>query len=128
LKLLHFGSNPAELDIDLDGDGVKTLLEFAFNSDPTDASSNYIPALVLAVDAGGQPTAMDFVFRRWRESNGITYEVQYTQDLGDWTGDAFTAEIIGTPVANGDGTETVTYRVTPSSPGDNNFLRLRVSE
>lgn len=127
LQLLYFGADPADLTLDFDGDGQATLLEFAFNSDPTDAVSSYKPELILETETGSAPGALDFVFRRWRQPNGITYEVQYTQDLNDWTDDAFSLEIVGTPVANGDGTETVTYRVTPSSPSDQSFVRLKVS-
>lgn len=136
-RLLHFG---ADLDdpskeathwgvaADFDKDGQPNLLEFAFNSDPTDQASVFTPAFSLGTEASSPPTSMDFSFRRWREDNGIIYQVQYTQDLIDWTGEPFTAELVGSPVANGDGTETVTYRITPGNPGERGFLKLSVTE
>lgn len=132
-RLLHFGpdlDDPAKeathwgLEADFDNDGQPTLLEFAFNSDPTDFASAFTPEIALITDSN----ALDFSYRRWREANGITYEQQYTQDLNDWAGDPFTAQIVGTPVANGDGTETVTYRITPGNPSDQNFLRVKIFE
>ncbi len=136
-RLLHFGADlddPSKeathwgLAVDSDGDGQSTLLEFAFNSNPTEATSSYAPTIALEPDSTTQPTAIDYSFRRWREANGTDYQIQFTDALDDWTGDAFTASLLGAPVANGDGTETVTYRVTPDSPGDAGFVRLRVSQ
>ena len=128
-RLFHFGADlddPAKeathwgLLADLDGDGQPTLLEFAFRNDPTDPASAYTPEFAL------ESSSIDFTFRRWREPNGLSYTIQHTGELDDWTGTAFTAELIGTPVPNGDGTETVTYRVTPDSPGVREFVRLKV--
>lgn len=136
-RLLHFGADlddPSKetthwgIAADFDNDGQSNLLEFAFNSDPKNAASVFTPAFALETDVNNQPTALDFSFRRWREANGLGYDIQYTQDLSDWSGYPFTAEAIGLPVDNGDGTETVTYRITPGSSSARNFLRLRVSE
>ena len=136
-RLLHFGAaldDPSKeathwgLAADFDNDGQPNLLEFAFNSDPADGVSLYTPTFAIITDGNNQPTAFDFTFRRWREANGITYESQYTQDLSDWADAPFTAQMIGQPVANGDGTETVTFRITPESPSDQSFLRLRILE
>lgn len=135
-RLLHFGADlddPSKeathwgLAADFDRDGQANLLEFAFNSDPTDPASGFTPAFAPVTDPHNQLTALEFSFRRWREANGISQEIQYTPDLNDWMSAPFTAQVIAPPIANGDGTETVTYRITPESPSDRGFLRLRVS-
>lgn len=136
-RLLHFGADlddPTKeatlwgLASDADGDGQSTLLEFAFNTDPTNAASSLAPQFTVATDSGNQPTAIVLTFRRWRQANGTDYQIQFTQALNDWSGNAFTTSLLGTPLANGDGTETVTYRVTANQPGDVGFARLKVSQ
>lgn len=136
-RLLHFGSaldDPSKeathwgLEADYDNDGQSTLLEFAFNSDPTDPSSSFAVEFEPVFDGDDSTSAFNIIFRRWREANGLTYANEYTQDLSDWAGAPFTAQLIGQPVANGDGTETVTIRITPESPNDRSFVRLRIDD
>jgi hypothetical protein len=63
-----------------------------------------------------------------KTADGITYTVEYDGDLADpWsTGSVLP---VGSPVENGDGTETVTVRLTtPVTVAVRQFMRLRVTD
>jgi len=127
---LHFGadaSDPAKESshwgdtVDFDNDGLNTLLEFAFNTDPTTPNSD--PPLTTSFGTN----SVDLTFPRWKDGNAISYEAQASGDLQDWTANNYTLNQIGAPADNGNGTETITWRLLFNS-GDSNFVRLRVSE
>ena len=111
---------------DPDGDGVNNLLEYAFGFEPKTANSAAQP-VVGTVTIGG----LDYLTLAYRRlvpaSPDLTYTPQATGDLaGVW--DATPVPLSG-PVANGDGTETVTYRdATPFTGATKRFLRLKVTQ
>jgi parallel beta-helix repeat protein len=124
------GTN-ADLNADSDKDGLKNIFEYAFNQNPTNASSGIFPAASLASDyivltyrqriGGTGAVGVNYT------ANGLTYLVQMTDDLaGTWqSGPAFVELVPGGRVDNGDGTETVSVRfkqfVTGTAP---KFMRL----
>lgn len=128
---------------DPDQDGFVNLLEYAFGGDPSVASAEVGPNLV---EDSVTPGDLLFSYRRLRELNsgdgsgmtgdgysiyGINYTVQASSELGSWApaSSVLTMQAEGIPVDNGDGTETVTLRLTPPSPADVRwFVRLRVGE
>lgn len=62
---------------------------------------------------------------------GINYTVQATETLDNWSAAStvLTMQTEGSPIDNGDGTETVTLRLTPPAPiGTKWFIRLKVEE
>jgi hypothetical protein len=134
-SLFHFG---AELDdpakeathwgpqADLDGDGLTTLVEFAFNTSPRSAASRAEVAIVGSGASGGL-RFLDVSYRQWREPGLLTYQPAFSNTLGGWSTTGFTYELLGTPEDNGDGTETVTFRLTPDEPSERGFFRLQLT-
>ena len=110
-------------EVDLDGDGLNTALEYALGLDPmtADAASGFRPS-ILTVGADDHRV---FIFRRQQNSLDLTYSVEMTADLVTWTP---VSTVIGLPIDNGDGTETVTIRDTaPAGVSDHSFARLRIT-
>jgi hypothetical protein len=132
-------SGDAADDNDFDADGLANLLERAFGTNPTladlDPSAAIPPYQSIVPDAGGDYLAI--TYRRLAGgtgttgvnygADGITYTVEYDGDLDDpWSTGSVAA--VGSPVDNGDGTETVTVRLTtPVSAAAEQFIRLQVT-
>jgi uncharacterized delta-60 repeat protein len=109
---------------DPEGDGLSNLLEYAFGLEPklpTPAASR--PQLgktnVSGVDY------LSLTFRRQISAPDLTYTVKSAAAAG---GPFATGPLqVGSAVANGDGTETATFRDTvPMTGGGQRFLRLEV--
>ncbi|MCW1924472.1 hypothetical protein OKA05_18035 [Luteolibacter arcticus] len=109
---------------DPDNDGIVILLEFAFNLAPKTASQVGMP--VGAVQNIGGSNYLTLTFRRQLAAPELTYTPQTNGMLpGSWMGDAV---LVGTPVSNGDGTETVTYRDSVASiAATHRFMHVLVS-
>lgn len=123
---LTFGTDRAPLEhdslwgwhADVDKDGLTTLQELAFNGNPFTNDRNLGSQLIL-------DSALDITFRQWSGGAGITglnyrargilYRVEYSPNLqpGSWSTGPTILEVAGDPIANGDGTESVTVRVLP---------------
>jgi hypothetical protein len=123
--------NPLAQDLaDADGDGMVNLLEFSGGWNPLDGRSQSTPLIPVKGGTGHQ-----FQYRRLKgDGSGtteagyilgtISYTVYISTDLSDWkTGPSYLAQV-GTPIDNGDGTETVT--VQANSPALNHFAKLVV--
>jgi uncharacterized delta-60 repeat protein len=111
---------------DPDGDGLGNLLEYAFGFEPKTANSTAQP-VVGTVNLDGAEY-LTLAYRRLVPvSPDLTYTPQATGNLaGVW--DA-TPVLLSGPVANGDGTETLTYRdATALTGATKRFLRLKVTQ
>jgi len=109
--------------LDLDSDTLGTVLEYGFGRNPraSDAAESYRASIVT--DGGTDYLAM--TFRRQKNSLDLTYLVEVSSNLSDWT---TTNTLTGTPVDNGDGTETVTIRDNVvASHGTPRFGRITVT-
>ncbi len=120
---------------DFDGDGSANIIERAFNSDPTSGSSHY-----KVVSSMQQASGSDYLSISYRQLQGgtgttgfdytvagLTYTVEYDSDLVDpWSsGSVFQ---VGSAIDNGDGTETVTVRLTTDISNETKqFIRLKVT-
>ncbi len=110
---------------DPDNDGVSNLLEYAFGLEPKTVNTNDVKPQVGTVKIDG----VDYLTLKYRRLVpallDLTYTPQATGDLkGVW--DATPVRLSGE--ANGDGTETVTYRdATPLVGATKRFLRLKVT-
>jgi hypothetical protein len=115
---------------DADGDGMSDLLEYAVGSNPADGSAARLPVLGSELFTVNAVTNryLTFAFYRNLGADGITFEVQSSPDLAEWT-DGGTEMIYVSTQNHGDGTATVTYRSsTPiGASAPNHFLRLKVS-
>ena len=125
---------------DPDLDGLSNLLEFATGSDPSEAASRNVPSLVSDPE---NPDDLLFSYQRPRMMDPapaiegifsspvvpeITYTLEASNSMTDWqpASDQITVEQDGLPVDNGDGSETVTLRLTPT-PETSWYFRLRVT-
>ena len=108
---------------DGDGDGIATLMEFALGLDPNLPDPPWVlPAGARVGLAGDDYMALGF--RRLKPGSDVTYRAMVSPDLNVWTGDTV---VFGTPVDNGDGTETVIMRdLLKSGEAPRRFMRLEV--
>ncbi len=109
---------------DPDQDGIVNLREFAFNLQPKTASQTGTPTGTVQSISGSR--YLTLTFRRQLAAPELTYTVQTNSTLSDpWTGGAV---LVGTPVSNGDGTETVTYRDSiAQTAAARRFMKLQVT-
>ena len=122
---------PAQVDdplvvgelVDLDGDTLGTLLEYALGLDPEVANSDPGYSSLIVSDGGIDYQALSF--RRQKNVLDLTYVVQVSDDLENWS---TISQTVGSPVDNGDGTETVVIRDSLAHPaGQKRFVRLAVT-
>ena len=136
-KQTKFGANASDPAIagpmaDPNHNGTPNLLEFAFGMEPLTASQTEKLPGATQVTVNTE----DYLAIRFRRlaggSPGVSYTVLESTNLTNWLSVDFQSCQIGTPLSNGDGTETVTVRSTmplhgATSPG-RAFLRVSVSE
>ena len=107
---------------DPDGDGRPNLIEFSLGSNPRLPDSSGPTSSLVTVSTSKY---LALTFRRRTPALDLAYTVQNGNSLTAW---GTTAVIVGSPVNNGDGTETVTYRdniALSAAPGPR-FLRVQV--
>ena len=125
-------------DSDPDNDGLKNIFEHAFVLDPLTPEG---PAVRPGGTLATQPPD-DFLQLTYRRriggsgttgvnytADGVTYVVEVSPGLSpaSWMSGSGVVVAVGSPVNNGDGSETVTVRcLNPISAG-NRFIRLRVT-
>ena len=123
---------------DPDGDGWVNLLEFAQGSSPTSSSGSQVGMGLQVATNSGSTNGPTFSFRRRSGSgsgstesgytvDGITYTLKASPSLSatNWQTGSSVVQQVGTPVNNGDGTETVTVRLLGTSQAS--FLKMEVS-
>jgi len=128
---------------DPDFDGMSNLMEYATGGNPESVGGGAISSLV---EDAVTPGDLLFTYRRLREVSsgdasgttgngysiyGVNYAVQASDNLTAWSSAAVSLamQVEGAPVDNGDGTESVTVRLTPPSATDAHwFVRLRVEQ
>ena len=123
---------------DPDGDGWVNLMEFAQGFSPTSPSGSQTEIGIRAVTNAVSTNAPSFSFRRRTGSgtgttesgytvDGITYTLKTSPTLTtpSWQTGSSVIQQVGTPVNNGDGTETVTVRILGTNPAS--FLKMEVS-
>lgn len=109
---------------DPDNDGIVNLLEYAQGLAPKTSSQVGTPTVGKQLISGS--TYLTLTFRRKITAPELTYTVQIDGTLpGTWAGGSV---IVGSPVNNGDGTETVSYRDTVAiTAATKRFMRLKVT-
>lgn len=129
---------------DFDEDGLVELQEFAHGFPPNDANTPAQPGVSQVLNPDDDKTYLQFTYRRRiggagvtgvdYTADGVTYTIQLNSSLNPETWNNLTtatASPVGTPVDNGDGTETVTVRILPAIndfPNGECFARLTISE
>lgn len=116
---------------DSDGNGISNLLRFSFGILPgSSAQMPNLPTLAEPANVGAVNYLTISFRRRTAIPQGVTYAVEQSTNLAAaWSTLDATALQVGSPIPNGDGTETVTVRsslpLTPTSPPI--FLRVRTT-
>jgi hypothetical protein len=110
--------------VDIDSDGMNTILEYALVGDPKAFDSENLPVLVTVNEAGNDHIALQF--RRRLGAGDLTYEIETSTNLADWAVES--GVVTAGSVDNGDGSATDTVRL-PTTIGlvVRQFLRLRVT-
>lgn len=118
------------LGADGEGDGLDTLLEYAFDSEPKLVSLEDAPVSVALIHPLTGKTHFAVVSLRRKDAKNLSYDYQLSTELEVWTAaSAGDVEEISA-VDNGDGTETVTVRLTapvPDTGVSRQFLRLVIT-
>jgi len=111
------------------GDGISNLMKYALNLDPWQNGTKGLPYISTALNAVDNQIYLIFNYRRIIGGGGLTYIVESSTNLADWTSSASDLEeISATPDADGV-TEDVQVRVHPSlttPAAGSKFIRLRV--
>ena len=118
-------NSDAEDTADTDYDGVTQLLEFALGGDPNQAEQNLLPVEQITEISGNR--YLEITFNRPQNISGITYSARTTPDLDSWPNNS---NGVNPPIvsANGDGTESVTFRRTLAlEDADEAYMRVDVS-
>ncbi|MGI8603604.1 MAG: CotH kinase family protein [Verrucomicrobiales bacterium] len=103
-------------DADADGDGVINILEYASATNPLDKSD------LATVSPASPGTTSGLTLRRRAGTTDLAFVFQHSSDLTSWLPGGAPATV----VPNGDGTETVTWRIAPPDPL-RQFMRVRVT-
>ena len=118
---------------DPDGNGIINLLEFAFNGDPFHSDLSILPTIARMDfadpnDGGSIKPYPTITFNRRTDAPALTYSVEISIDLVDWTNDVEQISAIPSAVPN---MEVVAYRGLSPLRGNGAvtplFLRVRVS-
>ena len=110
--------------VDIDFDGMNTIMEYALVADPKVSDPEHLPEVVTVTDGGVD--YLGLAIRRRAGAGDLTYEVQSSGNLMDWIVESGVVAV--SSVDNGDGsvTETLRLPVTVVS-GVRMFLRVRVT-
>ncbi|MDB4630691.1 lamin tail domain-containing protein, partial [Akkermansiaceae bacterium] len=98
-------------DADADGDGVSAFLEYAFGTISGETGSSPEAAVVISpgLFSDGVTPSLEITYRKNIAADDLIFEAQTAPDLQSWS--EMPVELVST-IANGDGTELVTYRST----------------
>ncbi|MCP4849637.1 MAG: hypothetical protein GY899_16990 [Verrucomicrobiaceae bacterium] len=113
---------------DSDGDGLSGLMEYAFGGEPSAASPGLVPfaEIVSGGEDGVEEEYISFEVHRRLGADDVKIVVESSNSLGEW-GDEQAALHLARVINNGDGTETVTYRLGRKETDERGlFLRARV--
>ena len=107
---------------DPDNDGTKNLLEYSLGMNAAVAGTAGLPVSLWRNVSGTDYLALQV--RRPIGRTGITYAAEVTGTFAGWSA----AVPDGTPVNNGDGTETVFFRDTVPRGVAPRFIRLKITQ
>lgn len=109
-------------NVDVDGDTLNRFLEYALGTSDTDGTSG-LDALSSGMDAAGHAT---FQFQKSTTATDITYSVEASDALDNWSDASDVLELESTTDLGGN-LESVVYRTKTPASGQM-FFRLRVTK
>lgn len=117
--------NPAQ-------DGISNLMKYALGLDPNKNGTASLPYSTLDIDSTTGKKYLNFHYRRLINDTGLTYNIELSLDLQNWTTDESTVEEVVPRMPTGDGiTNMVTVRLkTPLGTAGltKAFMRLNISD
>lgn len=109
------------------GDGIPNLEKYAFGLNPL-VSTNGASLTVGSVQSVGGTNYLSITFKTILYNTDISYTVQVSGDLVNWFSGAGYTTQVGTPLDNGDGSETVTVLDNVAmTAATARFIRLSIS-
>jgi hypothetical protein len=122
-----FATNPnAGPNANPAGDGTDNLLKYAFGMDPTVASTALLPTTAIQNIGGTNYLTITF-HERPAASSEVTYTVQISPDLVDWSSTGVVQVGSAVPDSNGI-TQTVTFQDSvPSASAPRRFIRVQIN-
>jgi hypothetical protein len=126
-RLSYFGTpdntGNASNDADIDGDGLKNIFEYAFNTSPTNSNSS-----PLAFGIVNDHLVLTFP-RKHPAPTDISYLYEVSSDLTSAVWNSGPSYFTETVTDNLNGTETVSVTLNSSVSGSQRrFVRLRISQ
>jgi hypothetical protein len=113
---------------DDDQNGIENLLQYAL-SGPSGSAVLPTAAVAPLEVAGIINDYLTFSFTRNQAADDLRFDVEVSPDLVTWAREADGAVVLVSRTENGDGTETLLYRVADPLPGPLRlFARLAVTE
>lgn len=117
---------PADIS-DSDNDGLNNLLEYVFGSAPNDAVLRNLPVVgtsLVTVGANALESYLTLTIIHRLGATDVSFGVEASTNLSVWKTDT----VLQSSTANGDGTETLTYRASISvAARPAQFLRVRAT-
>lgn len=112
---------------DADNDGMNNFGEYVFGLNLSVSDAKYAATVGEAINPADGKRYLTFTYRKLINSNGLTYRVQTSSNLSNWSSNGPDIEPIST-VPAGDGvTELVTVRIKPPlEDGITKFVRVQV--
>ena len=127
----EISSGDADGNLDVDGDGYSNAYEFLFGMNPRDGSGSGAPNVGNVTNNSLKYLGITFN-RRTDTSVPITYTIEYSSDLINWTSGVIGVDLEhlpSSPSNNGNGTETVSLRYyQDQSMAPNLFFRVNAKE
>ena len=128
---LPLGGANNGLTADFDHDGRSNLLEYACNTPANGGTGNVYPSAVSEVKSADGKSYLVYRYDRRRGAVDLSYQLQFSTDLVNWSSTSYQTELVGTPSLNSDGvTERVVVRALPDLSqisGKKLFVRLLVT-
>ncbi|MDA0812114.1 MAG: CotH kinase family protein, partial [Verrucomicrobia bacterium] len=109
-------------NVDVDGDTLSRFLEYSLGTSDLDAASG-LDAISTGIDVSGKVT---FSFQRNKAASDVTFAVEVSDALGNWSDGTAVLDLAGTADLGGN-VENVTYRTKSAATGQM-FFRLRVTK
>jgi len=128
---LPLGGANSVLTADFDHDGRSNLLEYACNTPANGGTGNTYPSAVSEVKSADGKSYLVYRYDRRRGAVDLSYQLQFSTDLVNWSSTSYQTELVGAPSLNSDGvTERVVVRALPDLSqisGKKLFVRLLVT-